>query len=418
MGDDKKEGEEKKEDNSKFKEILSSLVVAVAVAAIIGFVLYPLHIIRLDLATMFGSASWIILSLILGLIVGALYYLAPSKSKSTWAIVGFVIIIIVLAVMGLVQFGFLQGPADSVGNFFKSTFGNIGNSYACLLDSTSEKCRASMGDNTDNTDQDSSDTATVTFSNNGIKDGQVNTNVKISYDNKEPTSTRVTPRCFAGEKEEDMQEISIQSMNPPKDGEDFLFPANVKTSTSLKCAGSVPECKTVTTCNRNVFFTLTRDMKIIGDSWEVDLNHASVPTSHVNELNPPYYAEINYDGSSVLLTPGTTIYFQVKIIGTETKEKLKKINYVTLKFPEEISIECNQGQFSSIPGGIELRNVDPLWLEQNNFKTGENEYSFDCSLTVETETTSIQKIVVTLNSGYNVESLFGPYLLKEQEKTV
>jgi len=412
MSDDKREGQEKKGDNSTFKEVRSSAVVAIAVAFVVAVVLFPLHIIRMDIITMFGSASWIVASLIFGLIVGLIYYLAPSNSKSTWAIITFVVIIIILGVTGGLQLGFLQGPADSAGKFFQSSWNGIRTSFACFNPNSAE-CLANAGGGNDNTSQDSSDTATVTFTRNEIKGGQISTLVKISYNNKESTPVRVTPRCFAGEKEEDMQQISVQNMNPPKEGEDFLFPvSNKPTTTSLKCLGSVPECKVVSPCNQNLFFTLTRDIKITGDSWKIDLNEASLPALNVIQ-GQPYHTEISYDGGTTMLTSGTTIYLQVKIIGTETKEKLKKINYVTLKFPEQISMECPNSPFSSIPGGIELRNIDPVQLEQNQFKTGDNEYSFDCSLTVETETTTIQQIIISINSGYNVEALFGPYLLKE-----
>ncbi|MCX6741567.1 MAG: hypothetical protein NTX24_00095 [Candidatus Pacearchaeota archaeon] len=403
MGGEKKE--EKKENKGlDWRSSIFFMIIGILICGVISGGLGFINVINFSVL----GYSWLILSLVFGALSGFLYSITPKESRGTvfWIIIS--IAFVLLFITGALQTGALKGPLSKTSDFFKSSFGSVGDAFACL-NPQSEKCLASIGNGGD-VNQGSSDTATVSFSGNEIKGGQANTLVKIIYDNKEDTAARVTPKCSVGEDKETMQDISIQNMNPPKDGEDFLFPANKKTSTSLKCVGTVPECKVVAPCNRNLFFSLTRDAKVTGDSWRFYLNQESSPELKV-DTNQPYYATIDYVGSdTVLLMPGTEIYPQVKIIRTDTKDELKKVNYLRLTFPEQVSMQCDH--FLSTAGGIELRNIDLNWLDQN-VKTGDNEYSFDCTLKVGSEAISVQQIIVTINSEYNVEAIFGPYLLKE-----
>lgn len=401
MGEEKK-GEQNKKGDDGWRRITSSLVIAVAVAFIIGVVLYPLHIVNLDLITIFGGASWIVTSLLIGLIVGAAHYLAPSNSKSTYVIVCLVLIFIGLLTMGALQMGILQGPADTVGGWFKTAFGGIGDAFACL-DPTSEKCVSNPGNG--GNPGGSTDVASVDFSGNKIIGDAIKTKVTISYDNKEDTIARVTPKCLVGETEETMQEISITSMGQPNDGSDFIFPKNKVTRTSLMCYGTVPPCTqgTGSACNQYVFFTLTRDVEITGDSWTMYINQDKDPVLSAN-TEQPYHVEI--EALNNIFPQGQPSQIQVKIVGKDSKEKLKAVSHVTLTFPSEISIDCPD--FNSITSGIELRNKDQSWFDQ---RFGSNEYAFDCTLTVNTETTTPQQIPVALKSDYTVESQFGPYSL-------
>lgn len=404
MGEEKKEDKNKKGDEG-WRRIIPSLIIAIGVTFIFWGVLPLLHIVNLDVINIFGGSSGILTSLLFGLFVGAAHYAAPSNSKTTWAFIALGIIIIFLIVVGGLQLGVLQGPADAVGGWITTTFGGIGDAFACL-NPTSEKCVSNPGN--DDGGGGSTDIATVSFSGNRIIGGEIKTRVTISYDNKEDSIARVTPKCFVGETEETMQELAM-TLGQPNDGNDFLFPKNKLTRTSSICSGIVPPCNQGTACNQNIFFTLTRGVEILGDSWTMYINQEKDPVSSVN-TDQPYHVEV--ESLNNIFPQGQPSQIQVKLVSKDSREKLQAVNHITLTFPSEISIECPPDSgFTPISSGIELRNKDKAWFEQ---KFGSNEYVFDCTLTVNTETTEKQQIPVGLKSDYTVESTFGPYLLKEE----
>ena len=77
--------------------------------------------------------------------------------------------------------------------------------------------------------------------------------------------------------------------------------------------------------------------------------------------------------------------------------------------PSEISMNCPN--FALTSSGIELTNVNQTWLDQNTNAWGgnDNEYSFDCSL--EINTGARQEIPITISSEYTVEYISPPYAL-------
>lgn len=399
--------------SSSFKLGLPPGIVGGVIGAIIGVVLSLFAVLSIGLS---GLIATVVLGLI-GFGVGfvtvwfttfAWYALPPPARKVATSIVA---IIMIAFIVWLVIFLWSQPFTREYLKFASPMFDQIGkgvrdlrvNWGACLY--LKPPCPFLIDWESPEVQSQQEELAIkVEFSENQIMQDNINLAVAISVSNPELMELHVKPRCYLGKDKK--VELQVANMGSYAYGDEFIFgttsPGQV-LRTSLRCVGSVPEAADKSVYSESVVFTLERPVTV-KTTWPVQIGEEPKGgfVKSTMQFNAPYSIAM-LSNNDMPFEEGKNYDFSVVLKKRAEDVKLKQLDYMSIKFSEDLLINCEG--FTGLDHEIEIREYSYDGLKNSTqYEKTYDKFSWPCELYVTSAPKMAVLSPVVLESKYIVYS--------------
>ncbi len=399
---------------------LNSLHIALfagLIGAVIGVLLSLFAIFSIGLKGLLGTIVLAISGfIILGFITWIFVFTYNGLPEQVRRIVLYVVIIplILAIIVGLIwglTIAFRSGTLPQYLKFASPLFEGGGKAFSelakfryCLYADPRCPFFVSWEDpNIQSTQEEFS--VSVKFSEKNIlSNDNLNMLVSLSVSNPELSELHVKPKCFL--KKDKDRELDISMMGSYSYGDEFIFPTTApgqKLHTSFRCGGEITEAIDKNLYTEYVVVELERPVavKTIWPVWIGDEPYMGIVRSEM-KFDAPYMISLG-SNNDMPFQQGKEYDFQLTIKRKEEKVKLKKIESISILFPENILANCDhlEGQDHE----LQLNEYDYENLKElTQYDEELDKFIFPCSLFVSIAPTKAVMDPFELEAYYTVYS--------------
>ncbi len=252
----------------------------------------------------------------------------------------------------------------------------------------------------------------VSFSENRIVQNRVNLGVSITVINPELAELKVTPKCYLGK--DKRQELRVENMGTYAFGDEFVFGTTQlgeELHTSLRCVGDIYDAADKQLYSDYVVVELERPVTVkttwpvhIGQEPKIGLVRSSM------QFNAPYSIAMA-SNNDMPFNEGKDYEFTIVLKKRAEDVKLKELNYMNLKFTDDIMIQCEG--FQGIDHELEIKDYSYGALRNSTqYDSTYDKFSWPCQLYVSSAPRTSVLTPVVLESKYIVYSTYSARIIK------
>jgi len=245
----------------------------------------------------------------------------------------------------------------------------------------------------------------VDFSDKRItKQNQLNLMASLTLKNPELAELSITPKCYFGKNK--TRELSIGNMGAYSQGDKFVFGSTLsgqELHTSLRCTGDIFEASDKNIFSEIVVLTLERTVNV-KTVWPIYIGEEPKTGLVKSEMkfNAPYsIALVGYD--DMPFEEGKEYDFSIVMKKQQEDAKLKEINFISLKFSEDLMIYCDG--FNGLDNELELKDYKADALRNvTQYDSEQDKFTWPCTLYVSNAPRQAVLSPVEVESSYVVYS--------------
>ncbi|UZE93843.1 MAG: hypothetical protein IB618_03710 [Candidatus Pacearchaeota archaeon] len=245
-----------------------------------------------------------------------------------------------------------------------------------------------------------------------LPDNTINLLVSLSVRNPEFAELHIKPKCFF--KKDKERELIVERMGSYAFGDEFVFGTTSpgqELHTTFRCIGEIPEAADKNIYSEYVVVELERPVgvKTIWPVWIGEQPRMGIVRSEM-KFNAPYIVALG-SNNDMPFEEGKEYDFQLTIKRKEKGAKLKEIETINVKFPEDVLASCDN--FEGIDHEFELSDYDYDSLK--NIAQYEKEYDkfiFPCGLYVVSAPKEAVMAPFELEAYYRVYSDYSIRIIK------
>lgn len=391
------------------------------IAAIVGVLLSIFAIINLGfsglLATLvLGTAGFFVGFVVIGFMMFFWYLLPPAFRK--WGT--YLLTIVTLLIMAWLAVFFWRLPlTHEYLKFASPMIEEIGKGWrdvrtswgACLY--LKPPCPFLI--DWENPDVQSSQeelSVRVEFSDNRILQNRINILASISVVNPEFSELRIKPKCYFGKNK--IRELKVEAMGTYSHGDEFIFGTTTpgqELHTSLRCTGEIYEASEKELYSDYVVLVLERPVTV-KTTWPVQIG--SEPriglVKSIMQFNAPYSIAM-LTNNDMPFNEGKEYDFNIVLKKRAEDVKFKELNYMNVKFSEDMMISCEN--FQGLDHEIEIKDYSYEQLKTiSQFSKDYDKFSWPCKLYVASAPRQSVLSPVELESKYIVYSDYSSIIIK------
>lgn len=363
------------------------------IGAIIGVVLSLFAILNIGFSGLFasivlGTAGFFIGFAALGLLTFVWYLLPPVIRRPAISLFVFIIII---AIIWLAIFfwklpltreylKFASPIFDSVGKGIRDLKVNWG---ACL--NLKPPCPFLIDwENPEVQTAKEELNVRVDFSDNKIsQNNQVNLLVSLSVTNPELSELHIRPKCYVGKNK--VRELKVEAMGAYSKGDEFVFgtTTNEELHTSFRCVGEIYEASGKSLYSDYVVVVLERPVSV-KTTWPVQIGFEPKIglVKSTMQFNAPYSIAMT-SNNDMPFNEGKEYDFNIVLKKRAEDVKFKKLEYMSIKFSEDIMIDCEGEGFQSFDHELEIKEYSYENLKNlTQYDATFDKFSWPCKLYV------------------------------------
>ncbi|MGB9707913.1 MAG: hypothetical protein ACPLXC_01105 [Candidatus Pacearchaeota archaeon] len=403
------------------KLALPSGIIGGVIGAIIGVVLSLFAFLSIGLN---GLIATIVLGLIgfgVGFVVvwcvTFVWYFSPPWAKKIFSFV--VAIVMIVGIIILTVFIWRQPFTKEYLKFASPMFDSIGrgirdirvNWGACLY--LKPPCPFLIDWESPNVQSTQEElNIKVEFSENRIMHDRVNLAVAISVSNPEIMELHVKPKCYLGKDKK--VELQVANMGSYAYGDEFVFGTTSpgqELRTSLRCVGSIPEAADKQVYSENVVLVLERPVTVT-TTWPIQIGEEPKGgfVKSTMQFNAPYSIAM-LSNNDIPFNEGKNYGFSVVLKRRAEDVKFKQLDYMTIRFSEDLLINCMG--FKGMDHEIEIRDYSYEGLKNSTqYEETYDKFSWPCELYVTSAPRLAVLSPVVLESKYVVYSDYMTRVIK------
>ncbi|MEM4153133.1 MAG: hypothetical protein QXK80_03415 [Candidatus Pacearchaeota archaeon] len=386
------------------------------IGAIIGVLLSLFAIFNLGLSGLIGTIILATFGLIIGFIVVYIitfvWYILPSWLKKP---VTYLLIIVFIGLIIWIAIFFWRLPlTGEYLKFASPVFDGLAKGWrdlrtswgACLY--LKPPCPFLVDWETPNVQSAQEElNIDVRFSEAKIsKQNEIYVLVSLTVTNPELSELIVKPRCFLGK--DKVRELNVESMGSYAKGDEFVFGTTSRGQelhTSFRCSGEIYEAGDKPLYSDYLVVVLERPVSV-KTTWPVQIKRGEGPNlglvKSTMQFNAPYSIAFASDNDMPFLE-GREYSFNIVLKRRQENAKFKELNYISVKFPDDLMIECKG--FVGSDHKLELREHDYESLKKiAQYSESEDKFSWPCKLYVSEAPPQAVLAPVSLESKYVVYS--------------
>lgn len=413
--------EERYDVKNSFKLALPSGLVGGIIGAIVGILLSLFAIFSIGLQGLFAT---IVLGLI-GFGVGfvALWFVTFAWYASPPVVRKFLTtaaaILMVIIVIGLIVFFWNQPFTKEYLKFASPMFESVGKGLndlrvswgACLY--MKPPCPFLVDWESPNVQSAQEElNVKVEFSDNQIAQDHVNLAVALTVSNPEISELRIKPKCYLGKDKK--QELQVENMGSYSSGDEFVLGTTApgqELHTSFRCSGDVSEAVDKPVYSDYVVVTLERPVTV-KTIWPVQIGQEPKMgfVKSTMQFNAPYSIAM-LSNNDMPFNEGQEYPFSIVLKKRAEDAKLKQLDFMILKFSEDLIIDCEG--FKGLDHELEIKDYSYEGLKNATiYDRTYDKFSWPCTLYVASAPRMAVLSPVEIESKYLVYSDYMTRIVK------
>ncbi|MCL6500442.1 MAG: DUF456 domain-containing protein [Candidatus Pacearchaeota archaeon] len=245
-----------------------------------------------------------------------------------------------------------------------------------------------------------------------LPDNTINLLVSLSVKNPEFGDLKIRPRCYFKKTKE--RELTVERLGAYAYGDEFIFPTTPlgrEVHTSFRCTGEVPEAAEKNIYTEYIVVELERPVAV-KTTWPVWIGKQPSMGIVRSEMkfDAPYIVSLGSE-NDMPFEEGKEYDFQLTIKRKEEGVKLKEIEKIIVRFPEDVMASCTH--FEGLDHEFEIGKYDYNALKKlTQYDEEQDKFIFPCSLYVVSAPTEAVMAPFDLEAYYTVYSEHKTNILK------
>lgn len=254
----------------------------------------------------------------------------------------------------------------------------------------------------------------VAFSDNKISrlQNKINLLVSLTVSNPEFSELRVKPKCYFGKNK--TRELRIEAMGTYSQGDEFVFGTTASGQefhTSFRCVGEVYEAAEKELYSDYVVVELKRPVTV-KTTWPVQIGtepHIGLIKSTM-QFNAPYTIAMA-SNNDMPFNEGKEYDFNIVMKRRAEDVKFKELNYMNVKFSEDLMISCDG--FEGLDHEIEIKDYSYEGLKNiSQYDKTYEKFSWPCKIYVASAPRQSVLSPVELEAKYTLYSTYKTLITK------
>jgi len=252
----------------------------------------------------------------------------------------------------------------------------------------------------------------VEFSEKKIIQDRVNLLVSLTVSNPEIAELRIRPKCYLGKDKK--TELQVAQLGSYAVGNEFVFGTTAvgqKLRTSFRCVGEIGSAAGQPVYSEYVVVVLERPVNV-KTTWPVQIGKEPRIgfVKSVMEFNAPYSIAM-FSNNDMPFEEGKEYGFSIVMKKKEENVRLSKLEYMSVKFPEELMVWCDG--FKGLDHELEIKDYSYEALQNiTDYDKTLDKFSWPCSLYVTSAPRQATLAPITLESKYIVYSEYSTRIIK------